>query len=221
MIKAIQALTRGLRTQVANMVASGVVQQVNDATKLQTVQLELLADEVRAGLERFQNYGFTSNPVAPTDAGQPEAVVVFPNGRRDHGLVIAVDDRRFRLQSLEPGEVAMYTDQGDKFVFKRDGTVELTCSTLFKVIGKLEVTGDVKFDAKLEVVGDHKIDGKLDVTGDITSSDTITATTDVVGGGKHLKTHTHPIGGATVSTTGTSSAQTGTVDTGQSSAAPT
>lgn len=40
-----------------------------------------------------------------------------------------------------------------------------------------------------------KITGNVEVTGDMTVSGTVTGTTDVVGGGKHLKTHTH--GGVT------------------------
>jgi hypothetical protein len=61
----------------------------------------------------------------------------------------------------------------------------------------------VAIDGDLTVTGAGSIGDGLDVTGDIDSSGTVTATTDVVGGGKHLKTHTHkysdadtPSGGA-------------------------
>lgn len=40
-----------------------------------------------------------------------------------------------------------------------------------------------------------KIAGNVEVTGDLSATGTITGTTDVIGGGKHLKTHTH--GGVT------------------------
>jgi hypothetical protein len=50
-----------------------------------------------------------------------------------------------------------------------------------------------------------KITGNVEVTGDLSATGTITGTTDVVGGGKHLKTHTHA--GVTTGT-GTSGAPT-------------
>jgi phage baseplate assembly protein V len=210
----LQTLLRPLRTQVANLAARALVTAIKESTMVQEAEVTLLDGETRSKIERFQNYGFSSFPRAPSDAGSPEAVVVFPNGRRDHGLIVVVDDRRFRLTSLVEGEVAIYTDQGDKMVFKRGGTIEITASTLVKVIGKLEVTGDVKLDAKLDVTG------KGTFSDDVAVSKTLTATTDVVGGGKSLKNHIHSVAGATVSTTGTSSAQTGAVDGGQNTAAP-
>ncbi|WP_431477838.1 phage baseplate assembly protein domain-containing protein [Massilia eburnea] len=56
-----------------------------------------------------RNTGFTSVPKPGA-----EGVVVFVGGNRDHGLVIAVEDRRFRLKGLASGEVAIYDDQGQK-----------------------------------------------------------------------------------------------------------
>ncbi len=124
MLNSINKLIAPLRTRIANMVARAVLSGVDDSTKMQILQVGLLADETREGLERFQNYGFTGVPLAGA-----EAVVVFAGGRRDHGLVIAVDDRRYRLRNLESGEVAVYTDQGDSIVIRRGGTIEVTAST--------------------------------------------------------------------------------------------
>lgn len=113
-----------LATRLANLVSRAVVRRVDDSTKMQSLQVTLLADETRDGVERVQNYGFTSVPQAGA-----EAVTVFVSGYRDHGLVVAVDDRRYRLTGLEAGEVAIYTDEGDKVVLKRGGTIEVTAAT--------------------------------------------------------------------------------------------
>lgn len=115
---------RVLANRIANIVARAVLQRVDDSKRVQLVQLGVLADEVREDVERFQNYGFTGNP--PEGA---EAVVLFVGGRRDHGLAIAVDDRRYRVRNLESGEVAVYTDQGDSIVLRRGGTIEVTGAT--------------------------------------------------------------------------------------------
>lgn len=100
------------------MVARAVVERVNDAKKMQLVQLGILTDETREDIERVQNYGFTGVPLEGA-----EAVVVFVGGRRDHGLAIAVDDRRYRVKGLKPGEVAIYTDEGDQITIKRGGNI--------------------------------------------------------------------------------------------------
>lgn len=124
-----QHLIAPLRTQLTNVVARAVVKLVNDGKKMQILQLELLEDETRDDCERVQNYGFTS---VPEDGA--EAVALFPGGGRDHGLVIAVDDRRYRLKGLAKGEVAVYDKQGSKIVLKSNGDIEITAS------------GDVKFN---------------------------------------------------------------------------
>ncbi len=113
-----------LRTRVANMVSRAVVKLVDDSKKMQLLQVDLLEGETRDELEHFQGYGFNSVPLAGA-----EGVAVFVGGRRDHGIVIAVDDRRYRIRNLESGEVAMYTDQGDSIVIKRGGTIEVTAAT--------------------------------------------------------------------------------------------
>ncbi len=117
------ALLAPLRTRIANMVSRAVVKLVNDSKKMQLMQLDILDGESRDEIERFQDYGFTSVPLEGA-----EAVVIFPGGRRDHGLTIVVDDRRYRLRNLESGEVAMYTDQGDSIVIKRGGNIEVTAA---------------------------------------------------------------------------------------------
>lgn len=147
-----------LKNRVANMVARAVVSAIDDSKKIQLVQLDLLEGETRNEVERFQNYGFTSKPRSGA-----EAVVLFVGGRRDHGLAIVVDDRRYRFINLSDGEVAVYNDTGARIVFKANGDIELVPKPGQKV----------------------KVSSDVEVTG------TLTASTDVVGGGKSLKTHTH------------------------------
>lgn len=120
MLKAIRQLLRPLATQVANLVARGVVRLADDSAKLQLLQVTVGPGETRDRLEHLQAYGFTSVPLAGA-----EVVVLFPGGRRDHGLVVASGDRRHRLAGLQPGEVALYTDEGDAIVLKRGSLIEI------------------------------------------------------------------------------------------------
>jgi phage baseplate assembly protein V len=104
---------RDLGNRVMMMFGRGVLRNVNDANGRQQLQVELLKGELRDGVERMQNYGFTSHPLG----GDVAAASV--GGNRDQVIVLVVDDRRFRI-SLEPGEVAIYDDQGNKIELLRD-----------------------------------------------------------------------------------------------------
>lgn len=121
MIQALQKLIAPLRTRIANMVGRCIVRLVNDQTGVQSVQIVLLEGETRDDVERVQQYGFTSVPVAGA-----EGVAVFVGGRRDHGLVIAADDREGRKTGLAAGEVAVYHRDGASIHLKSDGSIEVT-----------------------------------------------------------------------------------------------
>lgn len=103
------------------MIGRAVIAAVDDAQRAQALQLDLLADETQDGVERFQEYGFTSHPHPGA-----EAITAFVGGLRSHGVVIAVEDRRYRLKGLAEGEVALYDDQGQMVKLGRDA---ITIST--------------------------------------------------------------------------------------------
>lgn len=116
-IRLLERLSRRMR----NIVARGVISLVRDARKWQSAQLELLDGEVLDDAERAQQYGFSSVPHAGA-----EAVVLFVGADRSHPVVLAVDDRRYRVQALKDGEVAIYTDEGDRIHLKRQRTIEVS-----------------------------------------------------------------------------------------------
>ena len=186
--------TRALR----GMVARAVVRRVDDGPKMQELQVGLLADELADGVERFQNYGFTAHPLPGA-----EGLAVFVGGDRAHGVVIAVDDRRFRLASLQPGEVAIYTDEGDTIHLMRNRTIKITTLHL-QVDAEEDVTMTTKryevtatesaaintpsFTARGVGEGTcaSSMEGSLHTTGNVTSD------ADVTAGAVSLRTHVHP-----------------------------
>lgn len=134
---------RDLGNRVMMMFGRGVLRGVNDSNGRQQLQVELLKDELRDGVEHMQNYGFTSHPKGG------DVAVAFIGGNREQGIVLVVDDRRYRI-SLEPGEVAIYDDLGNKIELLRDMVkvtaiqhVEVLAPTI-KLIGDLEVVGNIK-----------------------------------------------------------------------------
>jgi phage baseplate assembly protein V len=125
MIDVVTRLLEPVSRRIALLVSRGVIRLTKDGgAGNQRLQADLLAGETRDDLERVQEYGFTSRPKSGA-----EAVVIFPGGSREFGLVIAVDDRRYRLKSLQEGEVALYTDEGDRIHMKRGGLIEIQAAS--------------------------------------------------------------------------------------------
>lgn len=143
-MRGVSSFVKKTRTAVDNMVARAVLRVVNNAGGLQALHIALLQDETRDNCERFQEFGFDSTPLP--DA---EVVVVFVGGQRDHPLVVACDDRRYRLKSNAGGST-MYDASGNFIHIKNDGTIEINSATrvditcpLVRMTGDLEVEGDI------------------------------------------------------------------------------
>lgn len=152
MMKYIAPFARQIRT----LAGRAVIRLVNDALKEQSVQVDLLAGETRDA-ERYQHYGFTSVPLSGA-----EGIVVAIGGSRDHVVIVADGDRRYRLKGLAGGEVAIYDDQGQAVHLKRDG---------IEIYGTEKVTVDAP---EATFTGNVQITGTLQTTGAI-SSDTSVA----------------------------------------------
>jgi phage gp45-like len=114
MIRGIIKTFSGLAAKVARFTASGRLG-------------ELIEDR-----ESFQHYGMASRPLAGSEC------LVLRDG--NHFLMIASEDRRYRI-ALEGGEVALYTDEGDKIHLKRNRKIEVTAGSLIQ-------PGDITIEAK-------------------------------------------------------------------------
>jgi len=109
-----------LRRRLLGMVRRGLIGLVNDAKGIQLVQVSLLAGELRDGVERFQQYGFSSVPLPGA-----EAILLAVGGQPGFLVAVAVDDKKSRPTGGLPGEVALYSKFGHRILLKADGTIEL------------------------------------------------------------------------------------------------
>ena len=159
--------------RLSNMVARGTVSLVNAGTKMQSLQLRLLAGESKADVEHFEPYGFSSHP-------QPgaECVALFLDGDRSHGVVICVADRRYRVKGLDSGEVILHDDQGQSVYLMRSG-IKLTDKAGSTVVMQGDGSGAMTFAGGLTINANSKVVGTLEVTQNITCDASITAAQDV------------------------------------------
>ncbi|MDD9911663.1 MAG: phage baseplate assembly protein V [Alphaproteobacteria bacterium] len=157
MNRAFYKLLLPLKNRISNMLRRFVLENANDGTKMQSVKVKGRADEILENCERFQNYGLTSVPHAGA-----EAIALSLSGNQSHTVVIAVDDRRYRLKGLAKGEVALYTDEGDTIHLKRGnamdintGTLTINASTKVQINSPLVETSDkIKAGNDIQAIGD-------------------------------------------------------------------
>ena len=125
-----------LVARIALLVARAIVKGRDDSKKLRELRLDVLAGESLEQVEHFQEYGFTS---APHD--DAEAILLSLGGDRGHSVVIATGDRRYRIPVVK-GEVAMFTDEGDKIHLKRGNEIHIVTDTLRVTCGAVELVLD-------------------------------------------------------------------------------
>lgn len=172
-----------LRRRVENMIGRAVVQIVTNSTKFQEVQVSMQAAEVR-NVERFQQYGFSGVPLAGA-----EALVGFLSGLRDHGIAIAVDDRRYRPTTDGPGDVRVYNQFGDYVLLKNDGTIEVVAGAVVDVTApEVIVHASTKVTLETPLV---EMTGNLTVDGNVTCDGVVQGNTVRTAAGIQLGTHIH------------------------------
>lgn len=133
------------------MVARGVVNLINDAGGLQTLQIDGLDGETRDDVERAQNFGLSSHPPKGS-----VPIMVAVGGSRDHLVAVAVDSEQHRPKGLNEGESVMYNAHGVRFLFDSEGNATLTANKLILNVTEVESNADKTTDA-----GDHHVGGKL------------------------------------------------------------
>lgn len=138
-----------------------VTGSTDSTTKVQMLQLTGLAGEKLDGAEYFQHYGFTSNPLAGS-----MGIAIPLNGATSHTVIVATEHGAYRLTSLKPGEVALYTDEGTSIVLKRGKIVETTCDVYRVKCKTYEVDAEESADfttpqltASEQVIATGKISG--------------------------------------------------------------
>jgi len=107
--------------------ARSLVDEIDDKTGMQEMKGSFMNGEARKKVESPQNYGFTSvvNKATKGKDGKidecAEAYLQFLGGNRSFPVAMVMDDRRFRLKELKPGDVAMFDHLQHQMHFNKDG----------------------------------------------------------------------------------------------------
>lgn len=176
---------RGLRQRVLLMVGRGIIKAIDDSGGIQKLQCSFLKNEASTGMERMGNYGISSWPLPDC-----EVLAVFIGGNRDHGIIVATEDRRHRVKNGNEGDIAIYTYEntghatGHRIVLKDGRKIDIKCDTYDKKTDTDEIK-DIGNDVNKTIGNDEtKIVGgsvSTNITGSEAKIITLNKTTSVDG----------------------------------------
>lgn len=211
--RTLSRLLQPLYRRIRLLLRRGVLTGSDSAAKMQVAQVQV-TPELTLEMEHFEPYGFTSN--AQNGA---EPLVGNIEGK-SHPVVFVIADRRFRVQGLDKGEVALYDDKGN--VIKL-GANELSIDAvqhLAVTAPTCNITSDTTHDGDLTINGSLTVNGDTGISGSLTVGGLITGQAglavsggggasitggDLTADGISLKGHVH--GGVTTGTDTTGAAQ--------------
>jgi phage gp45-like len=151
--------------RVRHMIARGVVRSVDDAKLMQELsRIDLETGYRPTKIEHWHPYGFVQHP-----HDGAEVMALSLGGNRDHMVVIATADRRYRMKVAQ-GEVAIHDDQSQFVHLKRDGILVKTPKKAIVEAPDIELKGNVAIRGNLSVEGDVSNTGNMTTGGVHTDS---------------------------------------------------
>jgi len=133
-------------------------------------------NEIHDGIELIQQFGLVSVPPLGS-----YAATLASSGLNDNAFIIGTHNPKHYPKGLKAGETMIHDMGGQSVYLKADGTIIVNSTKTVNVT----INGSAVMTVEK---------GKVSITGDLDVSGTVTGSTDVVGGGKSLKSHVHTSG---------------------------
>jgi len=134
---------------IRSLVQRGVVTETDASKKMQALNIRLRNGHTPSKVEHWERYGMTYHPKAGA-----EVLAMAVNGNPDHVIVTDVADRRFRMQNLEGGEMAIHDDQGQSVHLTRNGIV-IKSGSKVRIEANVEIVGDIMHTGNMTTSGTH------------------------------------------------------------------
>lgn len=165
MTAADQSQVDRLYRRILNMVAPVRINTTNDKGNILTAQIGVSGTpEILDNVPYVQLYGYSSNPPPKTDA-----ICIFGNGNRSNPVIVGTNDIASRPKDYKPGEIGMFTNEGDTLKFNQGKAVALSAGNSFGLTTKdanLKGSDQITLDTPQTThTGDVKAHGKIDASG--------------------------------------------------------
>lgn len=117
----------------------------DDTGGVHKAQVTPTPGEVIDDVPVVQTYGFSGH--APVGS---EAHMVCVRGDRSSPVIVATNNASARMRNLQPGETAIYTDEGDYIVLSRGRITKVVCGTQVEITCPLvTITGDLHVQGEI------------------------------------------------------------------------
>lgn len=156
MTQALQNQIDRLYRRILMHVAPAKILATDDTGPIHQVQVNLNGSpEIIDQLPVMQHYGLNAHAPIGSDA-----TAMFIAGQRSNPVIVATNNQKARLRNLQPGEVALFTDEGDNLKFGRNQAATLTAGNSFGITTKAATiagTDTVKLDSPTTSVTDKLV----------------------------------------------------------------
>lgn len=156
--------------------AAVTISATNDTGPVHLVQGKVRGTpETIDNLQTLNLYGFAGHAPVGSDA-----LVIFGNGDRSNGAIVATANQKARPRNQQEGEVTIFTDEGDAISLQRGNVIIVTTKTV-----TINAATAVTINApNVTIAGADGGNVTVNVTGDIHATGTITADTITAPHGK-------------------------------------
>jgi phage gp45-like len=164
-MNALQNQIDRLYRRILMNVAPAKILATDDTGPIHRVQVNLNGGpEIVDQLPVMQHYGLNAH--APVGSA---ATALFIAGQRSNPVIVATGNQKARLRNLKPGEVALYTDEGDSLHFARGQALTVNAGNSFGVTTKaatIKGSDTVTLDSPVvHATKDLTAAGKVDASG--------------------------------------------------------
>ena len=134
------SVTDRLYRRILMHTASVTIKATDDTGNVHKVQGAVRGTpEVIDNIQTLNLFGFASHAPVGSDA-----LVIFGQGERSNGAIIATANQKARPRNQKPGETTIHTDDGTSIVLHVGGTIEIITANKVTITCPLvEISGDL------------------------------------------------------------------------------
>lgn len=122
-------LLRPVRRRIGAMITRGYVLNVDAGGKRIRLKVGLREGEIADLVELLEPYGFSAPPLPDRDG----VLTLALGGHGNHRVGLNAGGRKHRPRDLKPGEVCLYTDEGDEIRLKRGRVIGVVAGEKLQV----------------------------------------------------------------------------------------
>ena len=116
-----------------------LITTIDDTGPIQIAQIRINdTPEVLDSVPLMQFYGYSA--VAPTSPTPSDATALFITGQRSNPVIVATNNQQARLKNQQPGEISLYSDEGDTIGLNRGNKINVNSKDTVTVNGQNNFT---------------------------------------------------------------------------------